>query len=62
MFGVALMSQNLRLSIAQIAKHGPDVSENPDVILRGPAEFFGHEELNEFGEIDLYDPPDNPEH
>jgi hypothetical protein len=62
MFGLAVMSQNLRLSLGQIAEHGPDPSDDPDVILRGPAEFFGHEELNALGEIDRHDAPDNPDH
>ena len=62
MIGVAAMSQNLRLSLAYIAEHGPDTGEEPDVILRGPAEFFGHEELNELGEIDPYDTSPDTDH
>lgn len=62
MLGVAVMSHNLRMSLAQIAEHGLDESEDPDVILRGPAETFGHEELNELGEIARYTSPDDPDH
>ncbi|KQS98714.1 hypothetical protein ASG23_13280 [Cellulomonas sp. Leaf395] len=53
MFAVSAMSQNLRLAIKYIADH-PDIAD-PCVILRGPAAFFGHEELNEAGEMELYD-------
>jgi hypothetical protein len=64
MLGVAVMSQNLRLALVLIADNDPAASndtDSEDVILRGPAEFFGHEELNELGDIDRYDPPGNPD-
>lgn len=31
------------------------------MILRAPEEFFGHEKLNVFGDIDLYDMPHDPD-
>jgi hypothetical protein len=62
MLAVAVMSQNLRLALGEIAVNGPDEGPEADVILRGPEEFFGHEELNVYGDIDRYDTPHNSDH
>jgi hypothetical protein len=60
MFAVGAMSQNLRLVIRYLADH-PETVDGADLIMRGPAASFGHEELNEAGEIELYDKLVNPE-
>jgi hypothetical protein len=62
MLAVAVMSQNLRLALGEIAVNGPDEGPEADVILRGPEEFFGHEELNVYGDIERYDTPHNSDH
>ncbi|WP_217616767.1 hypothetical protein [Cellulomonas sp. GbtcB1] len=60
MFAIGAMSQNLRLVIRYLADH-PEALDESDLIMRGPAASFGHEELNEAGEIELYDELVNPD-
>jgi hypothetical protein len=62
MLAVAVMSQNLRPALGEIAVNGPDEGPEADVTLCGPEKFFGHEELNVYGDIDRYDTPHNSDH
>lgn len=59
MFAIGAMSQNLRLAVRYIKEH-PEEADDSCLILRGPTATFGHEEMNEAGEIELYDKLVNP--
>jgi len=60
MLAVAVMSQNLRLSIKYL-KENPDALDPTDPVLRGPAESYGHEALNALGEIERWEHLLNPD-
>lgn len=59
MLAVAVMSQNLRLSVKYV-RENPDALDPTDPVLCGPAKSYGHEALNEQGEIERWEHLLNP--